>query len=76
MFEFHKITGGVGEGYTISDGSMPYGSIYDPITNGSAGDNGGGGGSTIELTILDTLTLNGKLSADGNSSEEGLLIYF
>ena len=50
-----------------------YGSAYEPVTCGSGG-NGGAGGGEIRLDVVGTLTVNGNIRADGaaiNASPAG-----
>ena len=50
-----------------SDGSC-YGSVTAPVTMGSGGRYGTGGGA-IKLTVADTLTVNGAINANGGYSD-------
>jgi len=65
--------------FSVPAGGPPYGSATVPVDLGSGGGgrgcsvgtitNGGGpGGGAIQLTISGTLTLNGRISADGSDS--------
>jgi hypothetical protein len=57
-----------GPGGTMGDaqGGIPYGSPTQPFDLGS-----GSGGGAVHLSIADTLNLNGKIAADGNSASYG-----
>ena len=48
------------------DGYKCYGSLFEPITIGSGGNQGGGGGA-VRITCAKTLTVNGRLSADARA---------
>lgn len=48
----------------------PYGSIKEPVTLGSGGSTGAGGGA-LKLEIENTLTVNGTISANGGGSTSG-----
>jgi hypothetical protein len=69
--------GGVGgTGYYGLTGGAAYGSILQPVALGSAGggyggvNSGGAGGGAVCLTVNGTLTLNGRLAADGGNVVE------
>jgi hypothetical protein len=61
----------VAQGQTIVNASIPYGSIYNPKTPGSAGGSGGGGGSTIYVKVTNKLLLDGNFNASGEWSTTG-----
>lgn len=73
----HGLIGGGAHGGQGSDGGQTYGSPTQPIQFGSSGGGkyvdgwragtGGAGGGAIRLEVLDTLTLNGWISADGGA---------
>lgn len=67
----HSAAGGVAQGQTIASASTPYGSIYDPKTNGSAGGNGGNGGATIYIKVTNKFVFDGNLNASGAGSAVG-----
>ena len=68
--------GGTGAG--LAPGGNPYGSVTAPINPGSGGGgnqqilaqagSGGAGGGSLEITVTGTLTLNGRISANGADS--------
>lgn len=62
--------GGVGNGYNVNTVSTPYGTIYNPLLQGSKGGSGGSGGGYISIQT-DTFTLDGILRANGDSSTSG-----
>jgi hypothetical protein len=41
--------GGVGNGYNVNTVSTPYGTIYNPLLQGSKGGSGGSGGGYISI---------------------------
>ncbi len=65
--------GGLGE-----RGALPtstYGSAKDPTDLGSGGYGYTHGGGAIKLVVTDTITNNGKISADGDQTSSGGSIY-
>ncbi len=68
----HGGTGGTGGASSASGvGGSTYGSVTSPATLGSGGGNacgpGGAGAGAVKLVASGTLTLNGSITADGNS---------
>ena len=73
----HDLIGGGAHGGQGSDGGQTYGSPTQPILYGSSGGGkyvdgwdagmGGAGGGAIRLEVLDSLRVNGRISADGGS---------
>ena len=61
--EESKVPGIYGAGSFYND-KIPYGSIKEPQALGSGGYDGAGGGA-IKLDIINTATINGTVSADG-----------
>lgn len=66
----HTAAGGVGGNYTVDDASLPYGTIYTPLTPGASGGNGGQGGGFIQITA-DEIILDGILRSSGGDSAVG-----
>ena len=66
----HTAAGGVGSNYTVDDASLPYGTIYAPLTPGASGGNGSNGGGYIHITT-DELVLDGILRSSGDDSSVG-----
>ena len=66
----HAAGGGVGSGIPVEYASEPYGTIYNPLTPGSAGGQGGLGGGYIYIGT-DELYLDGYLQASGEDSSTG-----
>ncbi len=64
--------GGYGGGFKTGyrGGSSTYGSIFQPVTFGSGGYNGPGGGA-IHLVVGNTLTIIGTLSSKGLDQDTG-----
>jgi hypothetical protein len=53
------------------DGGLPYGNEEEPIDFGSGGggDTEGAGGGVIQIAVLDNLTLDGQISANGGEGK-------
>ena len=66
----HTAAGGVGGNYTVDNASLPYGTIYKPLTPGASGGEGGNGGGYIEIKTNE-LILDGILRSSGADSEVG-----
>ncbi|MDP2941530.1 MAG: PxKF domain-containing protein [Candidatus Omnitrophota bacterium] len=67
--------GGAG-GAPLVDGGLIYGLATIPIDFGSGGGRGleGVGGGAIRLTIADTLTVNGSISANGHHANQASIV--
>ena len=66
----HASSGGVGANSNVDDASTPYGTIYEPLTFGGSGGEGGAGGGYIDIAT-DELLLDGLLQASGANSTTG-----
>ncbi|WAR26297.1 TENX-like protein [Mya arenaria] len=66
----HTAAGGVGGNYTVDNASLPYGTIYKPLTPGASGGEGGQGGGYIEIKTNEII-LDGILQSSGNDSDTG-----
>ena len=62
-----QCVGAAHAGWGYNNGKEPYGSAVRPVTWGSGNSSGTGGGA-VHLVVAGTLTVNGRLSADGGTS--------
>ncbi len=54
----------------VVEGGLPYGSLEEPMDLGSGGGNqGGAGGGAVRIDVVNTLTLNGLISANGKDGQ-------
>jgi hypothetical protein len=58
--------GGQGDSFSATTGGTTYGSITNPVDNGSGG--GGGGGGAVVLRVAGILTNNGAIVANGSNT--------
>jgi hypothetical protein len=69
--------GGRGGASSLTPGGLTYGSAQQPLDRGSGGGfgwqqstNGGAGGGAIRLNVAGTLTVDGRIGADGTAAQQ------
>jgi hypothetical protein len=60
-----------GDGYNNYQGGSTYGSATNPVSLGSGGGKSGAGGGAVKLNIIDTLIIDGIISANGSDGIGG-----
>ena len=71
--------GGLGGNGSSAGGASPYGVFDQPVTLGSAGGAGcdaygGNGGGALKFQVIQTLTLNGSISANGMNGTRSAVV--